>query len=397
MSSVVEILLCFLGFLGHVSVCVAAVNRIQGSVADHSFEKIFKRSVYLWALLGLVLPFFLMWRSAELVTPWQVVARQLVADWGYFTLATAWLVVVVIRRLAQLVVDRCPDSWALTQTKVYHIAEEEVEESKEKYYPESNRSFLLNFTGNQVGQLEVNKKTLFLPQLPSKLEGLTLTHFSDLHITGVIPQVFYDRLCDEILELDSDLMFLTGDVLDVPSKLPWVSRLAKRLTTSKECYFVLGNHDVRHGQDEKLRAALVAENCVDLGSTYRHVDIRGEPILLAGNELPQVGTALELSTEVEKIGFAIGVVHTPDLIGWGRQQDYDLLLAGHAHGGQIRIPGIGPIICPSVHGVRYASGVFQKGRTLMHVSRGISGLQPIRLRCRPELTQLTLRRSDRHS
>ena len=90
-------------------------------------------------------------------------------------------------------------------------------------------------------------------------------------------------------------------------------------------------------------------------------------------------------------------VHTPDLIGWGRQQDYDLLLAGHAHGGQIRIPGIGPIICPSVHGVRYASGVFQKGRTMMHVSRGISGLQPIRLRCRPELTQLTLRRPDRHS
>ena len=395
MSSVVEILLCFLGFLGHVSVCVAAVNRIQGAVADHSFEKIFKRSVYLWALLGLVLPFFLMWRSAELVTPWQVVARQLVADWGYFTLATAWLVVVVIRRLAQLVVDRCPDSWALTQTKVYHIAEEVVEESKEKYYLESNRSFLLNFTGNQVGQLEVNKKTLFLPQLPSKLEGLTLTHFSDLHITGVIPQVFYDRLCDEILELDSDLMFLTGDVLDVPSKLPWVSRLAKRLTTSKECYFVLGNHDVRHGQDEKLRAALVAENCVDLGSTCRHVDIRGEPILLAGNELPWVGTAPECRPKSNEFG--IGVVHTPDLIGWGRQQDYDLLLAGHAHGGQIRIPGIGPIICPSVHGVRYASGVFQKGRTLMHVSRGISGLQPIRLRCRPELTQLTLRRSDLHS
>ena len=395
MSSVVEILLCFLGCLGHVSVCVAAVNRIQGSVADHSFEKIFKRSVYLWALLGLVLPFFLMWRSAELVTPWQVVARQLVADWGYFTLATAWLVVVVIRRLAQLVVDRCPDSWALTQTKVYHIAEEVAEESKEKYYPESNRSFLLNFTGNQVGQLEVNKKTLFLPQLPSKLEGLTLTHFSDLHITGVIPQAFYDRLCDEILELDSDLMFLTGDVLDVPSKLPWVSRLAKRLTTSKECYFVLGNHDVRHGQDEKLRAALVAENCVDLGSTYLHVDIRGEPILLAGNELPWVGTAPECRPKSNE--FAIGVVHTPDLIGWGRQQDYDLLLAGHAHGGQIRIPGIGPIICPSVHGVRYASGVFQKGRTMMHVSRGISGLQPIRLRCRPELTQLTLRRPDRHS
>ena len=395
MSSVVEILLCFLGFLGHVAVCVAAVNRIQGAVADHSFEKIFKRSVYLWALLGLVLPFFLMWRSAESVTPWQVVARQLVADWGYFTLATAWLVVVVIRRLAQLVVDRCPDSWALTQTKVYHISEEVGEESKEKYYPESNRSFLLNFTGNQVGQLEVNKKTLFLPHLPSKLEGLTLTHFSDLHITGVIPQVFYDRLCDEILELDSDLMFLTGDVLDVPSKLPWVSRLAKRLTTSKECYFVLGNHDVRHGQDEKLRAALVAENCVDLGSTYRHVDVRGEPILLAGNELPWVGTAPECRPKSNE--FAIGVVHTPDLIGWGRQQDYDLLLAGHAHGGQIRIPGIGPIICPSVHGVRYASGVFQKGRTMMHVSRGISGLQPIRLRCRPELTQLTLRRPDRHS
>ncbi len=67
------------------------------------------------------------------------------------------------------------------------------------------------------------------------------------------------------------------------------------------------------------------------------------------------------------------------------------MLAGHTHGGQIRFPRIGPILAPSRYGVRFASGVFHLPPMVMHVSRGLSGLQPLRFNCPPELARLVLR------
>jgi uncharacterized protein len=63
------------------------------------------------------------------------------------------------------------------------------------------------------------------------------------------------------------------------------------------------------------------------------------------------------------------------------------MLAGHTHGGQIRLPVVGPVFSPSRFGVRYASGTFFRAPTLMHVSRGLSGTRPLRFNCRPELAQ----------
>jgi hypothetical protein len=67
------------------------------------------------------------------------------------------------------------------------------------------------------------------------------------------------------------------------------------------------------------------------------------------------------------------------------------MLSGHNHGGQVRLPGFGPIYSPSIYGCHYASGVFWEPPTLVYVSRGISGKHPLRWNCLPELTRLVLR------
>jgi len=69
------------------------------------------------------------------------------------------------------------------------------------------------------------------------------------------------------------------------------------------------------------------------------------------------------------------------------------MLAGHTHGGQIRLPVVGPIVSPSYYGVHYASGVFYVRPTLLHVSRGLSGEEALRINCRPEVSKLVLRSS----
>ena len=387
MSVWLELCLYALGTLGHVAVCVTALNRVQGTIAEHAVERLFKKAVTLWAIVGLCLPFLEMWQSSKVRTPWQIVAGQLVDVWGYYTLATAWLVMTAVRRLAQVWIDRYPNVWQMLESRLVCV-ESEVGVAFEDY---STRPFWFSLAGNQIGELEVNKKEIVNSALPVGLDGLKITHFSDLHITGTVPKAYFEWLCQEIQQLNSDIIFLTGDFVDNPEKLAWLVDLVSDLQAEHGNYFVLGNHDVRFGQERRLRECLTDAGWIDLGGKFVQLQIGEHELLLAGNELPWIGQAPDCHPGEQ--AYSICAVHTPDLLRWGKSQQYDLMLAGHAHGGQIRIPWIGPVVCPSVHGVRYASGVFQAGKTVMHVSRGISGLQPIRLRCRPELTQLILRRS----
>ncbi|MBC7924460.1 MAG: hypothetical protein H7039_02280 [Bryobacteraceae bacterium] len=113
------------------------------------------------------------------------------------------------------------------------------------------------------------------------------------------------------------------------------------------------------------------------------------PVVLCGDETPWMGTHPDLSS-VSTESFRILLSHTPDNITWARQQRIDLMLSGHTHGGQIRLPILGPIYSPSRFGCRYSAGVFWLAPTLLHVSRGLSGREPIRYNCPPELTKLVL-------
>jgi predicted MPP superfamily phosphohydrolase len=83
--------------------------------------------------------------------------------------------------------------------------------------------------------------------------------------------------------------------------------------------------------------------------------------------------------------------HSPDQFTWAQRWDFDLMLAGHTHGGQFCLPLIGPVLSPSWHGVLYAGGTFAAGPTVMHVSRGTCSELPFRLNCPPEISKITLR------
>ena len=100
-------------------------------------------------------------------------------------------------------------------------------------------------------------------------------------------------------------------------------------------------------------------------------------------------------TSLDSIGqaFRLLVSHSPDNLRRARGAAIDLMLSGHTHGGQVQLPGIGPVFAPSRFGVQYASGTFWEPPTLLHVSRGLGGRHPLRIRCRPEVTCITLRAS----
>ena len=90
---------------------------------------------------------------------------------------------------------------------------------------------------------------------------------------------------------------------------------------------------------------------------------------------------------------SILLAHTPDVFHKAARLGFDLILSGHTHGGQIRLPGIGSLVLPSRYGRRYAQGLFRRGKTLLYVSQGAGGHIPLRIRSKPEIIQMVLRPS----
>jgi predicted MPP superfamily phosphohydrolase len=131
-----------------------------------------------------------------------------------------------------------------------------------------------------------------------------------------------------------------------------------------------------------------------LSGRWLETEWNGAPVLLVGNERPWGEQVAELdalpSSSASQLPLKLMLLHTPDQFTWACDLGADLALAGHTHGGQIRFPLLGPIVCPSRYGTRYACGVFRRGRTVMHVTRGIAGKTPLRLNCPPEIALLEL-------
>ncbi len=249
--------------------------------------------------------------------------------------------------------------------------------------------------GNQIASLQRNRKRLFIDRLPGDLEDLRIAHLSDVHLTGQLSTTFYRLAMDWISDQLPDLIVLSGDIVDYQKSLKQIRSVFEGLSAPLGCYFILGNHDKRLPIPTDVCRELCEIGWTDVGKSNAIAAKANSLILIAGNEEPWFerhdSVAANDSTHGPQLNqWKLGVAHSPDQFDWGIANRFDLLLCGHTHGGQIRLPVIGPIIAPSRYGSRYASGVFWKENTLMHVSRGISGVHPFRWGCIPEVTILEL-------
>ena len=247
--------------------------------------------------------------------------------------------------------------------------------------------------GNEVFQVEIAERTLALPQLPARLEGLSIAHLSDLHMSGRVAIDFFHEMVDRTNALAPDLVAITGDIVDAAKCYDWIVPTLSRLNAPLGVYGIAGNHDVWVGVPA-LRAKMTEAGITNLGGRSKLLEIAGENVLLTGNELPWICPAQNDNDDARAAGescsLRILLSHAPDQINWARRRRYDLMLAGHTHGGQVRLPIIGALLTPSIYGTRYAGGLYYKAPTLMHVSRGVSGLSTVRYNCRPEITLLRL-------
>ncbi len=207
-----------------------------------------------------------------------------------------------------------------------------------------------------------------------------------------------------VRELDPDIIVDTGDLIDsFPSDDRPALSLMKSLVKIAPVYYVTGNHEWTSGRFTPLEEKLLAAGVTVLRDEWVEIssDIGEERIVIIGIDDPTAHPSLEefkrnLVQLVEKIpdgGFTILLSHKPELFDLYVSLGLNLVLSGHTHGGQIRLPFVGGLLAPD-QGVfpRYAAGLYYNHTTRMVVSRGIgNSIIPQRLFNHPEVIVITLR------
>lgn len=242
--------------------------------------------------------------------------------------------------------------------------------------------------GNEIFHVDLVERELVIPRLPASWSGIRLLHISDLHFCGRPGRGYFERVFHYCAKRPCDLLILTGDLIDHQDFYHWL-QLLQMLQPRLGKLAIRGNHDALYDAD-RVSALLEGMGFITLGGKCQTVSVGDERILVAGNEAPWLQPIPKIPGREQDDLFRMALIHSPDQFAWAVENQFDLVLAGHNHGGQIRLPGFGSIFVPSKTGRKYDCGVFQQNETVMHVSRGLSGGHPVRYFCKPEVTWLTL-------
>lgn len=240
--------------------------------------------------------------------------------------------------------------------------------------------------------LTITRQTIVLPHLPAGLDGYKIVQLSDFHLYPFTTLDLAKRTVARTNELAPDLVVLTGDyVLETAASIFDLAPELAKLNPRHGIFAILGNHD--HWTDAEVVKQGLAAHGIELLHN-RGVLLNESQLLLAGvDDLwsgePDVEAALANGREdVPTILLAHEPDFADDFLGDGRIQ---LQLSGHTHGGQVRLPGFGPIVLPR-YGQKYHNGLYQVGQGQVYTNRGIGLIGPaVRLNCPPEITEFVLR------
>lgn len=237
--------------------------------------------------------------------------------------------------------------------------------------------------------------TVTSAKLPESFSGFKIVQLSDFH--GAL---FVSDIVSLVRAEKPDIIALTGDFITDGDDLAAVRELAQQLTDICDVYFVSGNHDFASGKIDELSDILSSCGVKYLRNEYVTIDKNGERIVLAGVEDPNSWADLEapdafvqeLRTEYPD-DYVVLLGHRNYWMEEYPELPVQLVLCGHAHGGIVRIPGVGGLLgTDRTLFPEYDAGQFDNGRYTMIISRGIGNSVALpRLFNRPEIVSIILK------
>jgi uncharacterized protein len=251
-------------------------------------------------------------------------------------------------------------------------------------------------------ELDIVQRTIVIPGLPESFKGFRIVQVSDIHFKEFTEAFFVKLVVHEVNGLKPDLVALTGDFvsygpIDKRRSIPWFREVADLLAKIQcpQRYAVLGNHDCIVDEAAALDALtshgipVLNNAAIPLERDGKRIWLAGIADALEGKPRPDFEKAIPKTARLDDERVIL-LAHEPDILPTAAKHNVDLMLSGHTHGGQVRLPFLPPIHLPPL-GRRYIEGYFQLGRTQLYVNRGIGTVDmPFRFNCPPEITVLTL-------
>jgi uncharacterized protein len=246
--------------------------------------------------------------------------------------------------------------------------------------------------------LQVRRHRIHIRIMPGAFEGLRIGLLSDLHLQAGQEASLARRAVDALNRARVDLVAVSGDLAEDEEGLQTVLDALTPLEAPMGVFAVPGNHDHRAGIGVWHRALGARKAIHNLTNRYVLLRRDGATLCLAGVDDDIEGTPrLQLPTPEER-DLTLLLAHSPDQAERCRREydAVDLILSGHTHGGQVRLPFIGAPVNSAVHAELYEDGLRRRPWTQVYTSRGLGTTRlPIRFLARPEVTILELTRGPR--
>ena len=228
--------------------------------------------------------------------------------------------------------------------------------------------------------LVTKEYTIMDSNIPKDFDGLKIVHFSDLHYNRAIDIKKVKSIIEEINLINPDIVVFTGDLIDKDAKLnnndyTELSKLLENINSKYGKYAILGNHDYQKDKEEIIK--------IYNNSDFKYLDNSNDIIYSKNNQKIFIGgintvthhqddldKAMTINNE-EDADYKIILVHEPDITD-DIVKDYqvNLILAGHSHNGQVRLPIIGAIYTPP-YAKKYYDNYYNVDGTNLYISSGI--------------------------
>lgn len=261
---------------------------------------------------------------------------------------------------------------------------------------------LFCFWQNNV--LEVTHYTFSSSRVSARLDGYRIVQISDLHNKNFGRK--QQHLINKIKELQPDMIVVTGDIVDSNhTNIDVAITFLEEAVNLAPCYYITGNHELwlddtlyekLINQIKNTGTTILDNEVVEINHNEKDdtVEDTTDFVMIGLDDGSLLGNTLhELSKNINTQKFVLLLAHEPQNMSFYSKENVDLILSGHAHGGQFRLPGIGGMIAPD-QGLfpEYTEGLHVKNDVSMIISRGLgNSIIPLRILNRPEIVCVELK------
>lgn len=227
---------------------------------------------------------------------------------------------------------------------------------------------------------DTKEYTVYNEKLPSSFDGIKIVHFSDIHYNRAITKEKINKIVEEINLINADIVVFTGDLIDkdmtiTSADYEYLAETFSKIKAKYGKYAILGNHDYKN--KDKVIKVFTDSDFKYLENSYDIIYSKNNEKIFIGGvgnvsyKLDDIDKTMEYFNSNNDVDYKIILVHEPD-ISDNITDNYsiNLILAGHSHNGQIRLPIIGAIYTPP-HAKKYYDNYYSINGTDLYISSGI--------------------------